>query len=258
MELNLVGQRAVIIGGSSGIGRAITQSFAEEGCQVEVIDLAEPADLAPDTGIAFHRIDITDAQALAACADSFDAVNHVVVTAAIGSGKTGFPFWNLATEDWRRVIEVNVLGAANCAHAFAPRLIERADNTMLFLTSVAAQVGSQTDPPYSASKAAVINLMQCAARDFAAHGVRSNALSPGMVRTPLNESVWAAAQKSLPETERRSYEDWAGKKIARIAPLGRWQEPGEFGAMATFLASTHARNITGQTINIDAGQVMHS
>ncbi len=256
MELNLAGQRAVIIGGSSGIGRAITQSFLDEGCRVDVIDLSEPTDL--DGEIGFHKVDITDADALATCAGSIDEVNHIVVTAAIGSGKTGFPFWNLNAADWRRVIEVNVLGAANCAHAFAPRLVERADNTMLFLTSVAAQIGSQTDPPYSASKAAVINLMQCAARDLAPRGCRANALSPGMVRTPLNESVWTAAQQALPESERQSYEDWAGAKIARVAPLGRWQEPQEFGAMAVFLASTHARNITGQTINIDAGQVMHS
>ena len=256
MDLKLAGQRAVIIGGSSGIGRAITQSFLDEACRVDVIDLARPSGLSETVG--FHKIDITDANALAACAVSFDAINHVVVTAAIGSGKTGFPFWNLDAADWRRVIEVNVLGAANCAHAFAPRLIERADNTMLFLTSVAAQIGSQTDPPYSASKAAVINLMQCAARDLAPHRVRANALSPGMVRTPLNESVWAAAQQSLPEAERQSYQEWAAEKIARVAPLGRWQEPEEFGAMAVYLASRHARNITGQTINIDAGQVMHS
>lgn len=256
MDLQLSGQRAVIVGGASGIGLAIARSFLDEGCLVDVIDLAS----APDslTGSNSHPIDITDAGALAACASDFDHVEHLVVTAAIGSGKFGFPFWNLDPSDWRRVIEVNLLGAANCAHAFAPRLIERPGNTLLFLTSVAAQIGSQTDPPYSASKAAVINLMQCAARDFAPHGARANALSPGMVKTPLNQSVWQTSQETLPPAERQSYEHWADEKISRIAPLARWQEPEEFGAMATYLASPHARNITGQTINIDGGQVMHS
>ena len=256
MDLQLSEQRVLVIGGSSGIGQAIVDSFLGEGCQVEIVDLEAPDAIDGSTG--FHGVDITDANALAECADQFDRIDHVVLTAAIGSGKFGFPFWNLDPADWRRVVEVNVLGAANCAHAFAPRLIEREGGTMLFLTSVAAQIGSQTDPPYSASKAAVINLMQCAARDLAAHGCRANALSPGMVRTPLNESVWAAGQELLPESERQSYEEWAQEKIARVAPLGRWQEPDEFGAMATYLASPHARNITGQTINIDAGQVMHS
>lgn len=261
MDLKLENQTAVVIGGASGIGRAIAEAFFAEGCGVELIDLSpdlEKTATEIGAGVGVHRVDITDAPALTACAAELESVHHVIVTAAIGSGKFGFPFWNLEADDWRKVIEVNVIGAANCAHAFAPRLIETEGNSLLFLTSVAAQIGSQTDPPYSASKAAVINLMQCAARDFAAHGVRANALSPGMVKTPLNRSVWATSQESLPQADRQSYDDWAEEKISRIAPLGRWQELDEFGAMAVYLASHHARNITGQTVNIDGGQVMHS
>ena len=63
---------------------------------------------------------------------------------------------------------------------------------------------------------------------------------------------------TLPESERQNYEKWAEQKIRKVSPLGRWQEAGELAAMAVFLASPHARNITGQTINIDGGQVMHS
>jgi 2-hydroxycyclohexanecarboxyl-CoA dehydrogenase len=83
-------------------------------------------------------------------------------------------------------------------------------------------------------------------------------LSPGMVQTALNEAVWAAGQATLPADQRRTYADWAAEKIRKVSPLGRWQTPAEFGAMAVFLASPHARNITGQTINIDGGQVMHA
>jgi 2-hydroxycyclohexanecarboxyl-CoA dehydrogenase len=100
--------------------------------------------------------------------------------------------------------------------------------------------------------------MQGAAKDLAPHGVRANALSPGMVRTDLNESVWAAGQQALPATERQDYDSWARHKIQSVSPLGQWQEPREFAAMAVFLASDHAKNITGQTIKIDGGQVMHS
>ena len=127
---------------------------------------------------------------------------------------------------------------------------------MVFLASVAGQIGSQTDPPYSAAKAAQINFLQCLAKDLAPHGVRVNGLSPGMVRTALNESVWAAGQANLPESEREDYATWAERKIRTVSPLGRWQEPAEFGAAATFLASPFARNITGQVLNIDGGQVM--
>ncbi|OYW26912.1 MAG: oxidoreductase, partial [Chthoniobacter sp. 12-60-6] len=85
-----------------------------------------------------------------------------------------------------------------------------------------------------------------------------NALAPGMVKTELNQSIWAAGQKKVPESERRSFDEWAAEKIKKVSHLGRWQMPEEYAAMATFLASDHAKNITGQTINIDGGQVMHS
>ena len=185
-------------------------------------------------------------------------VDHVVVAAGIGSGKFGFPFWNLETSDWPRVLAVNLLGPVLVAHAYGPGLAGQNSGTMLFLVSVAAQIGSQTDPPYSAAKAGVINFMQCAAKDLAPYKVRVNALSPGMVKTPLNQSVWAAGQELLPKNERQDYESWATEKIQKISPLGEWQTPPEFGALAVFLASQHAKNITGQTLNIDGGQVMHS
>jgi len=211
---------------------------------------------------AHCHADVTEVAELRRAADravtGFGAVHHVVFAAGIGSGTAGFPFWNSSAEEWRRVLDVNLIGAANCANVFAPLLIQREGNTLPFLASVAGQTGSQTDPPYSALKAGLINFMQCVARDFAPHGARANALSPGMVRSSLNRSVWSALQQNLPDPERQDYETWSREKIERIAPLGRWQEPGEFGAMAVFLASPHARNITGQTLNIDGGQVMHS
>ena len=197
-----------------------------------------------------------------AAAEAFGPVDHVVYAVGVGSGKFGFPFWNLEPSDWPRVLEVNLTGAVHAAHAFAPKLIERAQGgeggSMLFLSSIAGQIGSQTDPPYSAAKAGLVNFMQCAAKDLAPYRIRVNALSPGMVQTQLNHAVWEAGQKLLAEDERQDYETWAQAKIDSIAPLGRWQTPEEFGAMAVFLASCHGRNITGQTINIDGGQVMHS
>ena len=128
---------------------------------------------------------------------------------------------------------------------------------MLFLASVAGQIGSQTDPPYSASKAALINFAQCAAKDLAPYGVRVNTLCPGMVRTDLNRGVWEAWARQQPPEKRQSYEEWAGEKIKKVVPLNRWQEPEDIAAMAVFLASAGGKNVTGQTINVDGGYVMH-
>jgi NAD(P)-dependent dehydrogenase (short-subunit alcohol dehydrogenase family) len=183
---------------------------------------------------------------------------HLVFAAGMGSGKYGFPFWNLEPADWRRVLDVNLVGAVNAAHAFAPALVAAKAGTMLFVVSVAGQIGSQTDPPYSAAKAGLINFTQCAARDLAQHGVRVNAVSPGMVKTALNRGVWQAWNDCQGEQQRQSYDDWAAEKVRRVAPLGRWQEPEDIAAAAVFLASPQAKNITGQTINVDGGQVMHS
>src|SRR5207249_5380818 len=171
-------------------------------------------------------------------------------------GKYGFPFWNLEPADWGRVLQVNVVGAVNVAHAFAPALVAARSGTMLFLASVAGQIGSLTDPPYSASKAALINFAQCAARDLAPYGVRVNALCPGMVQTALNRAVWEAWARQQPAQGRQSYEEWAGEKVRRVVPLGRWQTPEDVAAMAVFLASARAANVTGQTINVDGGYVM--
>jgi 2-hydroxycyclohexanecarboxyl-CoA dehydrogenase len=268
VDLQLAGQTAVVAGAARGIGRAIAERFAAEGSNVALFDrdpvvkgvALEIAGRFPVQTDAF-AVDVTDypglRRAAGEVATRFRRVDHVVFAVAIGSGKYGFPFWNLEPGDWGRVLEVNVVGAANVAHAFAPLLVERRSGTMLFLASVAGQIGSQTDPPYSASKAAVINFAQCAAKDFAPYGVRVNTLCPGMVQTALNRSVWEAWNRQQPEDQRRSYEDWAGEKVRRVVPLGRWQEPEDIAAMAVFLASECARNVTGQTVNVDGGFVMH-
>ena len=116
---------------------------------------------------------------------------------------------------------------------------------------------SQTDPPYSASKAANINFAQCMAKDLAASGVRVNSVCPGMVKTPLNESVWQAWHDQQPAEKRLSYEEWAVEKISHAVPLRRWQQPDDIAAMIVFLCSSRASEVTGQTINVDGGFVMH-
>ncbi len=249
MNLHLQDQHVAVIGCAGGIGRAIAEGFVAEGCQVAGFDRTVNASFITEG-------DVTNLGALETFAGGMPQVDHVVFCVGVGSGKFGFPFWNLHPSDWARVLEVNLIGAVNVAHAFAPHLMKRGAGSMLFLVSVAGQTGSQTDPPYSASKAALINFTQCAAKDLAPYNIRVNALAPGMVKTDLNQSIWAAGQARLPEGQRQTFDAWAQEKIRKVSHLGRWQMPEEYAAMACYLASDHARNITGQTINIDGGQVM--
>jgi 2-hydroxycyclohexanecarboxyl-CoA dehydrogenase len=212
-------------------------------------------------GVGFG-VDVADESsvnsALVQTIETVGPVDHAVHAAAIGSGKFGFPFSNLSpAADWPRVLEVNVMGTAFVAHALGPHMAERGRGTIVLVASIAGQIGSQTDPPYSASKAANINFAMCLAKDLAARGVRVNTVCPGMVRTPLNRATWQAWHDAAPPAERMSYDEWAERKIKAVTPLGRWQTPEGVAAMAVFLSSERAGDVTGQTINVDGGQVMH-
>jgi NAD(P)-dependent dehydrogenase (short-subunit alcohol dehydrogenase family) len=293
MQLGLARSVVAVFGAARGIGAAIARAFASEGAFVAAVDrepgvvglAAELTQLArgsPHVARSSAQsdressslglvADVTDCAAVCRLAkeivNTLGRCDHVIYAVGAGSGKFGFPFWKLDPADWEPVLRVNLLGAVNVAHAFAPLLVGAAPSgapggsdslrSMLFLSSVAGQIGSQTDPPYSAAKAAVINFAQCAAKDLAPHGVRVNTLCPGMVRTPLNRSVYEAWAREQPESGCSTYEDWSAAKIKKLVPLNRWQQPEDIAAMAVFLTSSQARNITGQTINVDGGYVMH-
>jgi 2-hydroxycyclohexanecarboxyl-CoA dehydrogenase len=259
MDLDLKRRTIIVTGSASGIGRACCEVLRHEGARVVGWDLAATDD---DDSC---QVDVTDPRkiddaiqrtvALATAADA--PLSGLVHAAAIGSGKFGFPFTQLQADDWRPVLEVNVMGMVNVAHAVAPLMRRNRFGSMVFIASISGQIGSQTDPPYSASKAAGINFAQCMAKDLAVDGVRVNSVCPGMVKTPLNRSVWQAwADRQTPE-KRQTYEQWADQKVAAMVPLGRWQQPSDIANMVAFLISDCAAQITGQTINVDGGFVMH-
>jgi NAD(P)-dependent dehydrogenase (short-subunit alcohol dehydrogenase family) len=264
----LKGHAALVTGAASGIGLATARTFAEEGCSLVLWDIDPKVE-----SMAREIAETFDVASCASCVDIVDlpavegafhaaleqgfAVEHVVHCAAIGSSKFGFPFTNLSPADWKRTLEINILGMVNVAHAVTPHFVKAKGGNFVFLASVAGQIGSQTDPPYSASKAANINFAQCMAKDLAPHGIRVNSVCPGMVQTPLNRSVWQAWHDQAPAAERLGYEEWAAKKIGAVVPLARWQTPEDIAAMIVFLCSERAGQVTGQTINVDGGFVMH-
>jgi 2-hydroxycyclohexanecarboxyl-CoA dehydrogenase len=268
MDLSLRQHLVVVTGGASGIGRAVADAFAVEGAHVAIWDrnstaVQAAAEIAERNAVKSLglALDVTDEagvrSAAAQTAAQLGPIDHLVHAAATGSGKFGFPFTNLEPDDWRKTLEVNIMGMVNVAHTVAPAMVERKRGTMVFIASVAGQIGSQTDPPYSASKAANINFAQVLAKDLAPAGVRVNTVCPGMVQTPLNKSVWQAWNDRQPPETKRSYEDWAGDKVRSVVPLGRWQEPRDVADMVVFLSSDRAAQVTGQTINVDGGWVMH-
>lgn len=268
MDLNLKSHIAVITGGASGIGLGCARRLANEGCHVALWDIARDVeDVAKRLADEFQVltlglfVDVSKRETVEASTvateDRLGPIDHLAHAAAVPSGKFGFPFTNVSPDDWKRVLDVNILGMVHVANSLAPRMIERRRGTMVFVASVAGQIGSQTDPPYSASKAANINFAQCLAKDLAPYQIRVNTVNPGMVQTPLNRQVWQAWNDQQAPEKRRSYEDWAGEKVRNVIPLGRWQSAEDIGDMVTFLSSARAEQVTGQTINVDGGFVMH-
>ena len=267
MNITFEGEVVVVVGAAGGIGRAAAMAFAQAEAQVCWLDLSETVEAeskssspAAPTPLAYC-VDAADFASLQKVAghiqEQTGRIDPVVVSIGLASETLGYPFWNLAPEQWNRMLEVNLIGPVSVAHAFVPHMLTRKCGTMCFVSSIAGQIGSQTDPPYSAAKAGLINFMQCAAKDLAPYGIRANAISPGMVKTPLNRQVWEAWSRASAD-HTLTYAEWAEQKIEQVAPLGRWQTPDEMAAMMLFLASDKAVNITGQTLNIDGGQVMHA
>ncbi len=191
MDLGLAGKVAVVTGGASGIGLATARLLAEEGAKVVVWDLNRQSVSSPES---IRTVDVTQLDQVSAAwlhtEETLGPIEILVHAAAIGSGHFGFPYTRVPVAAWDRVLQVNIMGMANVAHVAGPAMQRRRAGTLIFLSSVAGQIGSQTDPPYSASKAANINFAQCMAKDLAPFGVRVNSVCPGMVKTPLNESVW--------------------------------------------------------------------
>jgi len=215
--LNLDKQKIAVFGGARGIGRAIADGFLTERCRVWTFD-REPNESVVPPGQASVIGDVTQYDEVSAFADAVGDVDHVVFSVGAGSGKFGFPFWNLEPSDWARVLEINLIGAVNVAHAFAPKLIARGKGSMLFLVSVAGQIGSRRTLPTALPRRDSSISPSARPRTLAPYAVRVNALSPGMVKTDLNRSVWEAGQANLPPSERVDYAIWAEEKIRKVSP----------------------------------------
>lgn len=261
MDLGLTGQTAIVTGGASGIGAAVVSLLQQEQARPVIWDLQAADASTFHDSVPQLSVDVSQGesveQAWQQTVAEHGTAQILVHCAAVGSGYLGFPWHNVPVSAWHRILQVNILGMTHVATVVGKAMADAKRGAMVFLSSVAGQIGSQTDPPYSASKAANINFAQCLARDLAPSGVRVNTVCPGMVRTPLNQSVWQAWANQNPQ-ETLSYDQWAERKIQQLVPLGRWQKAEDVASAIVFLCSDRASEITGQTLNVDGGFVMHS
>ena len=243
---------ALVTGGASGIGLAISRTFARAGATVHILELnGEQAGQVADEitaggGKAFaHAVDVSKQADVVAVVNQIAASGpiHIVVNNAgiahVGTVET-------TTEaDLDRIYAVNVKGVYNCLNAIIPHLKANGGGVILNMSSIAATLGLADRFAYSMSKGAVLSMTLSVAKDYLKHNIRCNCLSPARVHTPFVDGFIA---KNYAGRETEMFD-----KLSASQPIGRMGEPGEIGALALFLCSDEAGFITGCDYPIDGG-----
>jgi len=249
MNIRLDRKRALVTGGNSGIGEAISLVLAGAGAKVAINYLAHPEAaeslvqrITQQRGEAIAlQGDVSDPADVARMFERIDAAwggIDIVVNNAGTDGDRAFG-WEADIAAWRKVIEVNLFGAFACAREALKRMVPQKSGVVLNISSVHEQIAWSGYSAYTASKAALGMLTKTLAQEAAPHGVRVLAVGPGAVKTPINRSVWSDPQ-SL-------------KDLLEKIPLKRIGEPDEIARMVAVLVSDVASYVTGRTIFVDGG-----
>lgn len=244
--LRLQGKRALITAAGQGIGRATALAFAAAGARVWATDASVEtlADLPAGDTIAVRRLDVTDGGMVRAVVGEIGAVD--ILFNCAGWAHTG-TIADTAETDWLRSFDINVHGMFRMIQAVLPEMLAQGAGAIINIASVVSSLkGVPNRAAYGASKGAVIGLTKSVAADFAAKGVRCNAICPGTIDTPsLHDRI-------------RQFDDPVAARAAFIArqPLGRLGKPEEVAALAVHLASDEAAFTTGATFVVDGGMSM--
>jgi NAD(P)-dependent dehydrogenase (short-subunit alcohol dehydrogenase family) len=242
----LDGQRAIVTGGGSGIGRATCRRFVEEGARVAVIDIDgdRAAAVAEELGGEAFTVDVTDGDELAdACqkaAAALGGLSIVFNNAGVGSLSRLHEY---PLDEWDRLVRVNLHGVFHGIRATAPLLLTGGGGAIVNTASISGTRPAAGEGPYSAAKAGVAALTASAALEYAPT-IRVNAVSPGMIRTALTDPLL----QYFPDQVER-YE--------RTTPAGRIGDPEDIADVVVFLCSDLARFITGQNLVVDGGMTLH-
>ena len=243
---------AVVTGSGSGIGQAIALRFAAHGAAVRVLDLNEQAAAANCKQIAAaggaasaHLCDVTNqAEVKARFEELFRQERVDILVNNAGVSHIGTVV-STTEDDFDRVLRVNVKGFYNCMHAAVGHMKDSGGGVILNMASIAGSAGLADRFAYSMSKGAVIAMTYSVARDYLAHKIRCNCISPARVHTPFVDGY---LQKTYPGREAEMFE-----KLAKSQPIGRMAEPGEVASLALFLCSDEAAFITGVDYPFDGG-----
>jgi NAD(P)-dependent dehydrogenase (short-subunit alcohol dehydrogenase family) len=245
--LDLAGRTAVVIGGTSGIGRALTHGLAHAGA--DVVATARRTELVEQTAAEIEQLgrrtlrvasDVTDTASLKALlAAAIAAFGKVDIMVNCAGRTKRVPTLDLGEEDWDAILETNLTGTLRAAQVFGRHMVDRRYGRIINIASLSAFVALFEVAAYAASKAAVASLTKSLAIEWAPFGVCVNAIAPGVFRTPLNSNL-------LDGTDR-------GREFLLRTPMKRFGQLEELAGAAVFLASEAASFVTGEVLVVDGG-----
>lgn len=241
ISLSFEGKSALVVGGSSGIGRGIAQALRDAGAATTIwgtrssaTDYEQPDELA---GLAYRQVDAADDAAISRATAGLDRLDVLILC----QGTVRYERMEFEIETFREVVDINLNSMMACAGAALP-LLSRHGGSIVTVSSTAAYHATRGNPAYNASKCGVVGLTRTLGQAWAKRGIRVNGVAPGYVATKLTKVT-------------TDHPDRLEGALAAI-PLGRMGEPAEMAAAALFLASPTASYIVGQTIIVDGGMTL--
>jgi 3-oxoacyl-[acyl-carrier protein] reductase len=247
--MKLKDQVALITGGAQGIGRAIAETYAKEGCRLSLCDVNEPAAQATaqeiqkaygvDTFAAKVNVTLFDEceKWVQATLDKFGRIDVLVNNAGITKDNL---VMRMSDAEWDAVLAVNLKGAFNCTKAVTRPLFKLKRGRIINICSIVGLMGNAGQANYAASKGGLIAMSKTCAREFASRNVLVNAIAPGFIRTAMTDK--------LSDEQKRA--------LSSLIPLERLGEAQDVANAALFLASEESSYITGQVLSVNGGMYM--
>lgn len=241
MKFDLSGKKAVVTGGSSGIGKAIAETLKEQGAEVFIVDLNENPSH-KKAGIHTILADITQGDELNTSLACLPRTIDILVNNA-GIGFVG-NIEQTEDEDFDRLYQVNVKGVFNCVKAILPRM-KKNGGVIVNMASIVSHIAVKERLAYTMTKGAVLAMTNAIAKDYLSDGIRCNSVSPARVHTPFVDDY---LKKNYPGKEKEMF-----KKLSQTQPIGRMAKPQEVADLVLYLCSDEASFITGTDFPIDGG-----
>ncbi|MDI9880475.1 3-oxoacyl-ACP reductase FabG [Flectobacillus longus] len=243
--MRLQNRVAIITGAARGIGKAAAEIFCREGATVIIWDLL---DLGEETAAnlrsqgyqcEFMKVSTTDVSGIESATkevfDRFGKIDILINNAGITRDKT---LLKMSHDEWQQVIDVNLTGVFNCTKAVAPYMVEKQYGRIICTSSIVGVHGNFGQTNYVAAKAGLIGMVKTWAKELAKHGITSNAVAPGFIRTEMTEAMPEEVQKAM---------------ISQI-PLKRMGDPKDIAYAYLYLASEEASFVNGQVLGVNGGQ----